>query len=95
MPNVNPDIGEVACYHHNGAVTIVSEKVFARVVMLQKIQDQIDVQPRCVSYEVGAKMYSVSEKFFRRWVNEIGAAHKVKGRILVDLDIVERFLQYT
>ncbi|GEM_PF-6330678 len=94
MPNIIPDEGEVACYHRNGSVTIVSEKVFARVVMMQKVQDQLEVSPRCVSYEVGAKMYSVSEKFFREWVNEIGAVHKVKKRSLVDLDIVEKFLQY-
>ncbi len=95
MSNIVPEVGEVACYHHNGSVTIISDKVFTRAVMLQQIQDQLGVQPRCVSYSVGAKMYSVSEKFFRDWVNEIGAVHRVKGRVLVDLDAVEKFLQYT
>ncbi len=95
MPNIIPDVGEVACYHHNGSVTIVSDKIFAKVVLLQQMQDQLEVSPKCVSYSVGAKMYSVSEKFFREWVNEIGAVHRVKGRVLVDLEAVDKFLQYT
>ena len=94
MSNIIPDEGEVACYHRNGSVTIVTDKVFARVIFLEKLYEQIGVMPVCVSYEVGAKMYSMSEKFFREWVNEIGAVHKVGRRSLVDLRIVDKYLQY-
>ncbi len=89
-----PNKGEVICYHSNGAATIVSEKVFVRVVFMQQESDRLDVQPRYVSYSVGAKMYSMSEKFFREWVNEINAVHRVKGRVIVDLEKIEEHLKY-
>lgn len=80
----------VECRHSNGAVTYVPASIFSRIVMEMQSKPS-----KYVTYREGAKMYRMSEKFFREWVNEIGAAkHISANKVIVSVEKVDKYLEY-
>ena len=67
-----------------------SAGIFSRIVMEMQSKPS-----KYVTYREGAKMYRMSEKFFREWVNEIGAAkHISANKVIVSVEKVDKYLEY-
>ncbi len=83
------DEAMIECHHPNGAVIHVPAPIFSRVVL------EMQSKPtKYVTYKEGAKLYRMSEKFFREWVNEIGAAkHITSNKVIVSVEQVDKYLE--
>ena len=81
----------VECRHPNGTVTHVPMHIFAKIVMNME-----EMPPtKYVTYKEGAKLYRMSEKFFRDWVNKIGASkHVSDNKVICSVDKIDRYLEY-
>ena len=65
--------------------------IFAKVVMM--LEDMPST--KYVTYKEGAKIYRMSEKFFREWVNKIGATkHISDNKVIVSIEKIDRYLEY-
>ena len=84
----------VECHHPNGTVIMVPNRIFTKVVMAQRYEEQFGIIPKAISYKQGAVLYSVSEKFFREWAQQVNAVKHVKGRALVIVEKLDRALDY-
>lgn len=81
----------IRCEHPNGTVSFVPQKVFNRVVM----EMENDNPGKYVTYKEGARLYRMSEKFFREWSNKIGATkHISDNKVIVSVELVDNYLKY-
>ena len=81
----------VECYSPNGTVHKVPSTIFARVIHEMEFPDL----SKYVTYKEGARMYRMSEKFFREWSNMIGAAkHISDNKVIVSVEIVDEYLKH-
>ena len=90
-----PERGKVACYMSNGTVTVVSQAIFSKVVMMENLNMILIDKKRWVSYREGALLYSMSERHFRKWSQAVNAVSAAGGRSLVDRNILDRALEYS
>lgn len=48
---------------------------------------------RFVRYKTGAELYDVCQSTFEKWAKEAGAVCKVGKEVIVDCDILDRYLE--
>lgn len=98
------DEAYVMCYQPNGVISQVPRNIFEKV-LYETMKDKEEVvekkkerDPRLVkyvTYKEGAEMYRMSEKKFRTWVNQIGAAKHISAtKVIVSVAIIDDFLKY-
>ena len=93
MKEFKKDDAFVECHQPNGVISMVPSYIFDRV--LYETRHEKDHSVMYVTYKEGAEMYRMSEKFFREWVNEIGAAkHLTQGKVIVSIKLIEDYLKY-
>ena len=93
MDKVKREKEFVECHQPNGVISMVPSYIFDRV--LYETRHEKDHSVQYVTYKEGAEMYRMSEKFFRDWVNEIGAAkHLTQGKVIVSIKLIEEYLKY-
>ncbi len=93
MDKVKREKEFVECRQPNGVISMVPSYIFDRA--LYETRHEKDHLVMYVTYKEGAEMYRMSEKFFREWVNEIGAAkHLTQGKVIVSISKIEEYLKY-
>lgn len=93
MKQLKKEEAFVECHQPNGVVSLVPSYIFDRI--LYETRHEKDHSVKYVTYKEGAEMYRMSEKFFRDWVNEIGAAkHLTLGKVIISVDKIEEYLKY-
>lgn len=65
----------------------IPKNVFARVVMEYKMPK------RFVRYKTGAELYDMSERQFQTLAGEAKARCKINRMVIVDLDILDKYLE--
>lgn len=50
-------------------------------------------EKRFVRYKTGAELYDVCQSTFEKWAKEAGAVCKVGKAVVVDRDILDRYLE--
>ena len=81
----------IRCQHENGTVTLVPSHIFNKVIMEMEIPNST----KYVTFKEGAKMYRMSEKFFREWANNVGAVKRVtEKKAIVSVKKLDEFLEY-
>ena len=73
----------------NNAEFYVPSKIFARVLLHSR-----NAERKFVSYKEGAELYGLSERKFHDLAHEAKATHKYNKRALVQLDLIDRYLEY-
>lgn len=48
---------------------------------------------RFVRYKTGAKLYDVCQSTFEKWAKEAGAVCKVGKAVIVDCEVLDRYLE--
>lgn len=48
---------------------------------------------RFVRYKTGAELYDVCQSTFEKWAKEAGAVCKVGKAVIVDCDVLDRYLE--
>ena len=48
---------------------------------------------RFVRYKTGAELYDVSQSTFEKWAKEAGAVCKVGKAVIVDCEVLDRYLE--
>lgn len=96
MTETGNDGKVVRCEQPNGIVSYVPVRIFKRVLYeMDSEEENLDIPRKYVTYKIGAKMYCMSEKFFREWTNKIGATkHISENKVIVDVKMVESYLKY-
>ena len=78
----------VDCYH-DGVVTHIPKKIFMQMVMRTQIPDK-----KYVRYKEGAEMYSMSERQFFKLAHDANAVIKYGKLVLINVEIIDRYLEY-
>ena len=78
----------VECRYANGAVVFVPRNVFNRVVYNMSKPSE-----KYITYKEGAEVYRMCYKKFRELAIEAGAAVPVGGKTLVDVRIMDDYLE--
>ena len=78
----------VECRYSTGSTVYVPKSVFVRIVF--NLRNPSD---RYISYKEGVEIYRMSYKTFRDLVVDIGAEIPVGGRKLVNVRILEDYLE--
>lgn len=66
----------------------IPKETFARIVLEQK-----SPHSKYVRYKTGALMYDMSERRFMDLAKDANAVYKVNRLVLVNLDIIDRYLE--
>lgn len=85
----DPNKDEMVECVYNGAITRVPRDLFAMVTLGIPINKQ-----KFVRYKDGAKMYGMSQRAFYDLVHDADATFKRNGIALVNLEILDNFLEY-
>ncbi len=75
--------------HYNGTVIYVPVKLFLSITMNMQFD-----QKKFVRYKEGAKLFSMSEREFYKLAHDANAVYKRNKMALVNLDILNNFMEY-
>lgn len=82
----NEDV--VQC-HYNGAIVPIPASLFMSMTLGIPMQEK-----KFVRYKDGAKMYSMCQSEFNKLVHDAGAVYKRNKMALVNLEVLDKFMEY-
>ena len=83
------NINELVECHYKGAIINIPAPLFLSMAMGVPIQEK-----KFVRYKDGAKMYGMCQSEFNKLVHDAGAVYKRNKMALVNLEVLDRFLEY-
>ena len=82
------DAKMVACFYSGGVISIPEEVFFS------ELMGRTFLEKKFVRYKDGAKMYSMCQSEFNILAHDAGAIYKRNKMALVNLEILDMFLEY-
>ena len=85
----DPNEKDMVQCHYNGAIVPIPAKLFFSMTVGVPIQEK-----KYVRYKDGCKMYSMCQSEFNKLVHDAGAVYKRNKMALVNLEVLDRFMEY-
>ena len=90
MDNENADIKDLIRCDDGECIYYIPKDLFAELVL----KSQAPRRSKYVRYKEGAELYSMSLCHFKGFAREAGAVSKINGTVLVDTDILDKYIEY-
>ena len=87
--NVNIDNQDMIRCEDRGCIYYIPRDLFSYLVLRTQYPRR-----RFVRYKEGAELYCMSVTHFKSLARDAGAISKIGGTVLVDTDIIDKFIEY-